>query len=67
MTRKNNGKKINEIGLLYQFGVFLTILGHSHSNDWTTFPAQPVEFIYSFHMPPFLFHIGILIHKVEWA
>lgn len=63
MTRENNGKKINEIGLLYTFGVFLTILGHSHSNDWTTFPAQPVEFIYSFHMPLFFSISGYLFTK----
>ena len=63
MTRENNGKKINEIGLLYTIGVLLTILGHSHSNDWTTFPSQPVEFIYSFHMPLFFCISGYLFAK----
>ena len=63
MTRDNNGKKLNEIGLLYTIGVFLTILGHSHSNDWTTFPSQPIEFIYSFHMPLFFCISGYLFTK----
>ncbi len=63
MTNGNNGKKINEIGLLYTFGVLLTILGHSHPNDWTTFPSQPVEFIYSFHMPLFFCISGYLFAK----
>ncbi len=63
MKRDNNGKKSNEIGVLYTFGVLLTILGHSHSNDWTTFPSQPVEFIYSFHMPLFFCISGYLFAK----
>ncbi len=63
MTCANNGKKINEIGILYTIGVLLTILGHSHSNDWTTFPTQPVEFIYSFHMPLFFCIAGYLFIK----
>ncbi len=63
MTCANNRKKINEIGLLYTIGVLLTILGHSHSNDWTTFPPQPVEFIYSFHMPLFFCISGYLFTK----
>lgn len=63
MTYESNGKKINEIGLLYTIGVLLTILGHSHSNDWTTFPALPVEFIYSFHMPLFFCISGYLFTK----
>lgn len=63
MTHENNGNKINEIGLLYTFGVLLTILGHSHPNDWTTFPSQPIEFIYSFHMPLFFCISGYLFAK----
>lgn len=63
MTNESKGKKINEIGLLYTFGVILTILGHSHPNDWSTFPAQPVEFIYSFHMPLFFCISGYLFEK----
>ncbi len=63
MTRENNGKTINEIGLLYTIGVLLTISGHSHPNDWTTFPSQPVEFIYSFHMPLFFCISGYLFTK----
>ena len=63
MTNERHGKKINEIGLLYAIGVLLTILGHSHPNDWTTFPAQPVEFIYSFHMPLFFCISGYLFSK----
>ena len=39
---------INEIGLLYTIGVLLTILGHSHPNDWSSFPYQPIEFIIPF-------------------
>lgn len=65
MTRDNNRKKINEISLLYTFGVLLTILGHSHSGDWTTFPPQPVEFIYSFHMPLFFCISGYLFAKSD--
>lgn len=63
MTRENNGKRINEIALLYTIGVVLTILGHSHPNDWTMFPAQPVDFIYSFHMPLFFCISGYLFTK----
>ena len=63
MTYEKKRKKSNEISLLYTFGVFLTILGHSHPNDWTTFPTQPVEFIYSFHMPLFFCISGYLFAK----
>ena len=63
MTRNNNRKNINEISLLYTFGVLLTICGHSHSNDWTTFPSLPIEFIYSFHMPLFFCISGYLFAK----
>lgn len=63
MKCDNYRKKSNEIGMLYTFGVLLTILGHSHSNDWTTFPSQPVEFIYSFHMPLFFCISGYLFAK----
>lgn len=63
MTHENTGKKINEIGLLYTIGVLLTIFGHSHSADWTTFPTQPVDFIYSFHMPLFFCISGYLFMK----
>ncbi len=63
MTRESNRKMSNEISLLYTIGVLLTILGHSHPNDWTTFPAQPVEFIYSFHMPLFFCISGYLFAK----
>ncbi len=63
MTRENNRKMSNEISLLYTIGVLLTILGHSHPNDWTTFPAQPVEFIYSFHMPLFFCISGYLFAR----
>ena len=63
MTHKSNGKMINEIGLLYTIGVLLTILGHSHPNDWTSFPYQPIEFIYSFHMPLFFCISGYLFAK----
>ena len=63
MARENNREKINEIGLLYTIGVLLTILGHSHPNDWSTFPTQPVDFIYSFHMPLFFCISGYLFTK----
>lgn len=63
MIRNNARSNISEISLLYTFGVLLTILGHSHSNDWTTFPSQPVEFIYSFHMPLFFCISGYLFAK----
>lgn len=53
----------NEIAVLYTIGVLLTILGHSHPNDWTSFPSQPVEFIYSFHMPLFFCISGYLFTK----
>ncbi len=56
-------EKSNEISLLYTIGVLLTILGHSHPNDWTTFPTLPVEFIYSFHMPLFFCISGYLFTK----
>ena len=68
MTRESNGTKSNEISLLYTIGVLLTTLGHSHPNDWTLFPAQPVEFIYSFHMPLFFCVSGYLFmrsHSLE--
>ena len=42
-----------EIDFLYALGAVLTILGHSHPNDWSTFPGEWIEFIYLFHMPLF--------------
>ena len=63
MTNESSRKKINEIGLLYTLGVLLTILGHSHPNDWSTFPSQPIDFIYSFHMPLFFCISGYLFAK----
>lgn len=63
MTSENKGKTSNEISLLYTIGVLLTILGHSHPNDWSLFPSQPVEFIYSFHMPLFFCISGYLFTK----
>lgn len=63
MTEKSKVPRINEIGLLYIIGVLLTILGHSHSADWTTFPTKPVDFIYSFHMPLFFCVSGYLFAR----
>lgn len=63
MTHESQRKTSNEISLLYTIGVLLTILGHSHSGDWSTFPTQPVEFIYSFHMPLFFCISGYLFSK----
>lgn len=63
MAHKSNGKIITEIGLLYTIGVLLTILGHSHQNDWTAFPYKPIEFIYSFHMPLFFCISGYLFAR----
>lgn len=65
MTYEKDSKRSNEISWLYTFGVILTILGHSHPNDWTTFPSQPVEFIYSFHMPLFFCISGYLFAKSD--
>lgn len=63
MTYESHRQTSNEISVLYTIGVLLTILGHSHSNDWTTFPSQPTEFIYSFHMPLFFCISGYLFAK----
>ena len=63
MTCESKWKTSNEIALLYTIGVLLTILGHSHSNDWTSFPSQPIKFIYSFHMPLFFCISGYLFTK----
>lgn len=63
MTLNNNRRNISEISWLYTFGVLLTIFGHSHSNDWTTFPSRPIDFIYSFHMPLFFCISGYLFAK----
>ena len=63
MTQAHQGNTKNEISLLYTIGVLLTILGHSHSGDWSTFPTQPIEFIYSFHMPLFFCISGYLFAK----
>lgn len=63
MTSESKEKTSNEISFLYTIGVLLTVLGHSHSNDWTTFPPQPVDFIYSFHMPLFFCISGYLFAK----
>ena len=65
MTRESKGKTINEIGLLYTFGVLLTIAGHSHTSDWTAFPTLPIEFIYSFHMPLFFCISGYLFARSD--
>ena len=65
MIRESKGKTINEIGLLYAFGVLLTIAGHSHTSDWAAFPALPIEFIYSFHMPLFFCVSGYLFARSE--
>lgn len=54
-------KHYHEIDLLYAFGAILAILGHSHPNDWSTFPGQWVEFIYLFHMPLFFGIAGFLL------
>lgn len=63
MIRESKDKMSNEISLLYTMGVLLTILGHSHPNDWTLFPSQPIDFIYSFHMPLFFCISGYLFAK----
>lgn len=42
-------------------GHWLVILGHSHPNDWSTFPGEWVRFIYYFHMPLFFFIAGFLL------
>ena len=53
--------RLHEIDILYALGAILVILGHSHPNDWTTFPGEWVEFIYSFHMPLFFGVAGFLL------
>ena len=50
-----NKKRFREIDVLYALGALLVILGHSHPNDWSTFPGEWVRFIYYFHMPLFFF------------
>lgn len=50
-----------EIDFLYALGAVLTILGHSHPNDWSTFPGEWIEFIYLFHMPLFFAIAGFLL------
>lgn len=54
-------KHYHEIDILYALGAILAILGHSHPNDWNTFPGQWVEFIYLFHMPLFFSIAGFLL------
>lgn len=41
-----NKKRFREIDVLYALGALLVILGHSHPNDWSTFPGEWVRFIY---------------------
>ena len=56
-----NKKRFREIDVLYALGALLVILGHSHPNDWSTFPGEWVRFIYYFHMPLFFFIAGFLL------
>lgn len=57
-------KRWNEIDVLYALGIILVVLGHSHSNDWSSFSGTILEsiitFIYIFHMPLFFFIAGFL-------
>ena len=50
---------------LYAIGVVLVLMGHSHSSDWSTFQGtileKIIDFIYTFHMPLFLFIAGFLL------
>lgn len=53
-----------QVDNLYAIGTVLVVLGHSHSSDWSTFAATPlntaIQFIYLFHMPLFFFLAGFL-------
>lgn len=53
--------RLHEIDVLYGLGTLLAILGHSHPNDWSSFPGKWVEFIYLFHMPLFFLIAGFLL------
>lgn len=53
--------RLYEIDILYTVGIILAILGHSHPNDWNTFPGEWIEFIYLFHMPLFFSIAGFLL------
>lgn len=65
MSEKEKPGRLKEIDILYAFGVILTIIGHSHPNDWTTFPGKPIEFIYFFHMPLFFAIAGFLFARSD--
>lgn len=60
MTTAKN-RHLHEVDILYALGTVLAILGHSHPNDWSTFPGKWVEFIYTFHMPLFFCIAGFLL------
>lgn len=61
MTVESKPKlRLREIDMLYALGTLLVILGHSHPNDWSTFPGKWIEFIYTFHMPLFFLIAGYL-------
>lgn len=55
--------RLHEIDVLYAIGTLLAILGHSHPNDWSTFPGGWVTFLYYFHMPLFFLIAGFLLAR----
>lgn len=61
MERGKHEVRLHEIDVLYGLGTLLAILGHSHPNDWSSFPGKWVEFIYLFHMPLFFLIAGFLL------
>ena len=64
MTVESKPKlRLREIDMLYALGTLLVILGHSHPNDWSTFPGKWIEFIYTFHMPLFFAISGFLMNR----
>lgn len=55
--------RLREIDMLYALGTLLVILGHSHPNDWSTFPGKWIEFIYTFPWyitTPAMFAVGVI-------
>lgn len=65
MERGKHEVRLHEIDVLYGLGTLLAILGHSHPNDWSSFPGKWVEFIYLFHMPLFFLIAGFFAGRVQ--
>ena len=61
--------RLKEIDVLYFLGIFLVLIGHSHSSDWSQFEKTILEriinFIYMFHMPLFFFNFWISFPDFE--